>query len=649
MLVATDLSRERRCEQAPRTRTPKQPSTAHESGANIFHTCIHSAFLKIANSRRRGTVDRGACALMAWGKSTGATELIAKAATSETLVVLPFRAFGDAECDALCRGLEGNCTLTELKASGHTLGHVGLGAVGSLLGSGRCALRRLAIGNSSLGGAGIRAMVVGLGKADCSLHALDLGLKGLGINEGDEEALASLLVRCTDLRELQVGRNPLGTRGLQYLASGCLARPLGGTLLHLELDETTIDGVALGALADTAVEHGALVSVRTLDLSRNPAIGGGPGDQLRRLLCALPSLRNLQLQACNLDGHAAAALGTALLGGPSAARPALVEMSLSDNPLLLAELLANDAAGGEAVVATSASADGQDDVVLLSDTAEGRRPRPLPSCFTESSLPTRVEYERSLFLPLHERLALEASALERNERGGRGGPPVESSGASSAADRDPQAAMRAEGALRLVAGLRVASSLTTLKLGTCGMADCVAAALSAGPAALASLTELDVRSNQLGAIGAAALLSLPSLCSLSLFDNASVFGGGAACGRTTPPAAQGAAGRAAAVAAALANETAPLTSLDLGACGLEEAAGLAMLTRPLEAGGLPSLTCLELFGNGPASSKASSGAAVGEAEGTAWAAAISALRAARPGLDVAWREPTEPAAAEQRP
>jgi len=588
------------------------------------------------------------CALMAWGKSTGATELIAKAATSKTLVVLPFRAFGDAECAALCRGLEGNCTLTELKASGHALGHVGLGAVGSLLGSGRSALRRLAIGNSSLGGAGIRAMVAGLGKADCPLHALDLGLKGLGINEGDEEELASLLMRCTDLRELQIGRNPLGTRGLQCLASGCLARPLGGSLLHLELDETTIDGVVLGALADAAVERGALLSVRTLDLSRNPAIGGKPGDQLRRLLGALPSLRNLQLQACNLDGHAAAALGAALLGGPSAARPALVELSLSDNPLLLAGLLANDAAGGEAVAATSARAAAQDAVLLLSDATDGRRP--LPSCFTESSLPTRVEYERSLFLPLHERLALETSALERSARGGGvGGPPVESSGGSSAAGRDPQAAMGAEGALRLVAGLRVASSLTTLKLGTCGMVDCVAAALSAGPAAMASLTELDVRSNQLGAIGAAALLSLPSLCSLSLFDNASVFGGGAACGRTTPPAAQGAAGRAAAVAAALANETAPLTSLDLGACGLEDAAGLAMLTRPLEGGGLPSLACLELFGNGPASSKASSGAAVGEAEGTAWAAAISALRAARPGLDVAWREPTEPAAAEQRP
>ena len=94
--------------------------------------------------------------------SMRAADLIAKLPSSTSLIILPFRTFGDAEAVALCKALAGNTTLTELKASGHALGTEGLSAVGALLGSGRCPLRHLAIGNSTLHAEGLHTLQVAL-------------------------------------------------------------------------------------------------------------------------------------------------------------------------------------------------------------------------------------------------------------------------------------------------------------------------------------------------------------------------------------------------------------------------------------------------------------------------------------------------------
>ena len=218
---------------------------------------------------------------MAWGRppsgSSPAADLIAKAATNASLVVLPFRSFGDAECVALCAALRGNQTLTELKASGHKLQASGLHAVGELLGSGECGLCRLAIGDSSLGGRGVRSLCAGLlakdSSAVCKLHALDLSFKGLGKCNDDAEALAELLVRCYQLRELDLSRNPLGPSGWRALFT---MPGLGGTLGKLgavDLSDTMANDAALGELARLGCE---LPVLQSLSLARNPDLGGLP-------------------------------------------------------------------------------------------------------------------------------------------------------------------------------------------------------------------------------------------------------------------------------------------------------------------------------------------------------------------------------------
>ena len=215
---------------------------------------------------------------MAWGRSpageSSADDLIAKAAICSSLVVLPFRRFGDVQCVALCAALRGNQTLTELKASGHKLEASGLHAVGELLGSGECGLSRLAIGDASLGGRGVKSLYSGLVAKDgadvCPLLALDVSFKGLGERKDDAEALAEFLSRCGRLTELDLSRNPLGPSGWRTLFTtfGLVGGALLGTL---DLSETMADDAALEELALLGNRLGALQS---LSLARNPDLGG---------------------------------------------------------------------------------------------------------------------------------------------------------------------------------------------------------------------------------------------------------------------------------------------------------------------------------------------------------------------------------------
>jgi hypothetical protein len=277
---------------------------------------------------------------MAWGKPSAdgnpAAELISKARTTPSLHILPFRAFGDAECVALFAALRGNRTLTELRASGHALGVVSLQALGALLASGdECAIRHLAIGNASLGGAGVSLLCDALGDSHIALHTLDLGLKGLGAPDAD--ALGRLLRHCPQLRHLELGRNPLGVLGARVLATqGVLSLELE----FLGLCDCALDGTALDALttaattATTAAGGGILRALRTLHVASNPSIGqskmdpsGGLDAALGRLLGALPALTVLDAHACELGEGAAAALALAI-----ASHGCLLELQLANNP-----------------------------------------------------------------------------------------------------------------------------------------------------------------------------------------------------------------------------------------------------------------------------------------------------------------------------
>ena len=408
---------------------------------------------------------------MVWGTAaststpaTTATELISKASTTHSIVVLPFRKFGDPELIALCEKLAAAPSITEIQASGKKLGADGANALGALLGSGKCALRKLAAGDSAFAECGgLGGLLHGLTTAanPCPLQTLDLGLKGFdGARDG--ATLQALLSCCDSLRELDLSRNPkLGAGVSSVAASGCLLHGL----TRLDLSETGLDGAALFDLGHHAA--GRTLPLATLYLSRNPSLGGDAKD-LSTLLVSFRELTCLRLQGCALDATDAEALSIGLR--PSGAVINLTELKLCDNPSLFAP------------------------------------PATLPSRFIDSALPTRAEYEASLSLSRDQRLA-----IERRTRGG-----------GSAAAEEEELSSTSEA---LLSGLAACPKLTLLTIGDCGLTDAGALTLCRGLATTASssgqssLTELDARSNRLSAKGAAALLLIGGLRKLTLFNN----------------------------------------------------------------------------------------------------------------------------------
>jgi hypothetical protein len=575
---------------------------------------------------------------MAWGTAvadpaTTASELVAKAAATGAVTVLPFRRFGDAEMAALCKLLAATPSITEVHASGQALGPEGAAALGELLGSGRCALRRLAVGDQSLGTSGaLRALCDGLAGAPCPLQVVDLSLKDLD-GHRDGATLGAVVGQCTELCELDLSRNPqLGAPGLAaVVASGCLHA--GRCLARLELSEAGLDGAAIGALADAAVGGGtSILSLQSLHLCRNPAIGGSGGAELGRLVTRLRALRSLHVQGCTLGARAAAALGGALGGDHTA----LVELRLSDNPELC-----NGGEGGEGGEGGGEGGGGEggkggegnrdevgcDEAGCAAGDADEEPDdgRVLPTSFIASSLPSRVDFEASLRLPRTARLAA--------ERRGRLPSARVHATAARATGTTVQAADGLSAAVRsLAAAVSACPHLASVHLGGCGLDDAFAHAVCRGlaargaqgppadgasagsaPPGVTSLSELDVRSNALSAAGAAALLRIRGMGRLALFDNAAIG------------AAMSTAAGAHDVADAL-HAADTLHSLDLGACGLGVAA-LDAICVALRGGAAARLRCLELFGNGDADSR------------DTWLAAMAALREERAGLDVAWKEP----------
>ena len=526
---------------------------------------------------------------MAWGKpstaspAATASELVAKASATNSIVVLPFRTFADAEMTALCGLLAAAPAITAINSSGKALGAEGAAALGALLSSGRCALRKLAVGDATFAESGGLRTLAGSVEASCPLHVLDLGYKGLDGARDGTSALTPLLSRCADLRDLTLSRNPeLGAAGVAALvASGCLGASC--TLTRVEVSESGLGGAAIAALAAAATT--GMRSLDTLLLARNPAIGAdGPqgATALGRLMASLPALRCIHLQECALATAAAAALASALGG----AHMALGEVRLCGNDGLFAD------AQGEG----------------------GGNVEALPASFIESALPTRIEYEASLRLPHTERAAAERVARASTH---------------SATDRvTGSTTVGANGGagLALLAALGACPRLSTLSMGSCALTDHHASALRraargrlapAGGTNVVCVADLDVRSNRLSAAGAADLLIVSGIERLALFDN--------------PPIGTSAAGSSTALRAAL-GQTACLHTLDLGACGLNTPT-LKEVCTALCGGAAPLLRCLELFGNG-------------QEDGDAWKAVLAELREERDEIDVAWKEPAGDAPSE---
>lgn len=530
-----------------------------------------------------------AFASMAWGKPQSssptetASELIAKAHNTGSLVVLPMRTFGGQEMVALCDMLASNTTITELKASGKPIGAEGARAIGTLLASTDCSLRRLAVGDTNFGNeGGLHEMRVMLQNSQCSLHALDMSFKGL--QASDAEDLAAVVGRCTELRELDLSRNSLGTRGLSKpLAAAASASE---SLAELVLSEADLDATAISAIVDASA-GGQLRALHTLHASHNPRIGDA--SELGRLLAMLPSLRELHLKGCGLGAAAASALGTAL-GTASHLR----ELKVDDNPMLLVVgtegTETGDGNAGANAVATASA------VAAAHNEADGE----LPGSFIQSSIPSRAAYEASLSLPRAQRLAAERSA-------------------ASLATNLKHSPHNMPSAPSFIAGLAACNSLQVVSMGGCGMNNSAAEELRRASSLTSSsphLTRLDCRSSMLGAEGTSALFRIQGLVHLELFDNPAI-------GRESE-GLEGSASRR-----SLSNGLSAATTLrhlDLGACALS-ATTFGTLSTALQVGGAASLRCLELFGNGDQHSV------------PAWKQALDALREARPDLDVAWKEP----------
>lgn len=128
----------------------------------------------------------------------------------------------------------------------------------------------------------------------------ELSLRRCQLDGTAARSLARLLRLYPELKALYLGTNPLGFEGARALCDALV----GGFLETLELSECDLDDQACRTLAR------ALKTVRHLDLSRNPNVGGlGVAAIVRRAT----DLRTLDVSGCGLaDG--ADALADALRG-----------------------------------------------------------------------------------------------------------------------------------------------------------------------------------------------------------------------------------------------------------------------------------------------------------------------------------------------
>jgi len=418
-----------------------------------------------------------------------------------------------------------------------------------------------------LDGAGCQRLCAVLAEAPGTLTELDVSGHVIG-DEGVRAIGAFLAAPGCALERLGLGDPAFGAGGVRALTDA-----LGGvqsSLSSLGLEYRGLGvagGAALASLLSTS-----LLQLRDLNLARNPLgdegllallSGGGAG---------LLQLDTLDVSGANLTAAAASSLAAAvaaLNGSAAGALGSLSRLKISSNDL------------GDSGAAALA---------LLIEAAAARL-----SCLSAREC------------------RLGATGV------GRLGEAIGRSGVQLALlDLEENAEMGDAGCVALAEGLARRSpqkgggSTAELKLGSCGCADAGAAAL----ARVSGIVTLSLPHSLLGAAGAAALLGLPGLRHLGLFDNSAV---GFSLGGEGANQAHTAQSLVEALRAA-----SSLDHLDLGACGLADPRLLCALAHPTCAAGL---RCVELNGN-PLESD------------MCWAA-LADIRRRRPELDVVWRPPQQ--------
>jgi len=574
---------------------------------------------------------------MAWGarSNLGIDDLVARVASDESnltaLALLPSRRFGAAESAALAGALRANTRIAELHLGGRAMSAESASLLAEALierssrevaptattgasSSSAASLRALSVGDASFGCAGAAALAPLLSHAGALCGELDLEFRGIGL-EG-ARALSEAVVEARKrsskaggggtaplfLQSLNLARNPSLGGG-----DGAACEALSAALFDGVEAEREGGGGAGGTgavLTSLDLSGCALSSAGVAALVRDDAASSAsPPPSRSPSPSPLLSLRLERNEA--LDDLAAAALARALAppgrgGGGGLAN--LRHLSLSGCPLV------GDAAAGALSAALSAAA-----AAAAAPAPCALRSLDLSGCGVG---PLGAEHLAAALRSAGCRLR----KLRLSGGGGGGGGGGEGAPAAApAAAPAPARTIGDEGALSLARALAEASPsssfrLADLDLSSCGLSRGEAAAALLSPSVEEGLEALTLAGNPLcdaGAVAVAAALLLRR------------------------------------------KSKDRLQHLDLAACGigLEGAAALAeaLLTTTAETEGgdgkqeegksefaAPSLRTLVLGGN-PAT------------EDDAFAERVVArLREARPELDVAWRSGDQHAAAAEK-
>ena len=417
---------------------------------------------------------------------------------------------------------------------------------------------------------------------------------------GPEECVNLCAALCSShtLTELGASGHAVGERGAHAL--GELLARADCSLRKLSLGDANFGDAGVLALLDGLAGSPA-ASLEELDLEFKglSAACAAPLGQLAR---ALPSLRRLTLARNALGDAAAAALG----GGVAASAAPLAHLDVSACDLGEAALASLGAAarGGALGALRTLRASRNASIGGGGERAAAALRFLLEALPSLASLWLEECGLTAAFARALPATGLQLRSADGGGGGGGGGGVALEIGATAL--EELQIGRNAElgdgGGIAIADGVR-GGALRTLGAAGCAFGDGAAAALAASSA---HLVVLDLGSSKVGATGAAALLASPSLRSLRLFDNPAVG-----------------AGAAAALVPALCHGARALESLDLGACALDAPAIVALCAALRDGATAPALQTLELFGN-----EAAKGLK----------AELDAVRAARPALDVAWRE-----------
>ena len=257
------------------------------------------------------------CTNTFWGRKRGIRDLVEKISSNLTspksLHILSSRTFNDESAVALCDALANNNVLTELFASGHTLGPAGFAAFSRLLSNGS-ALQYLSIGSSRMGSEGLSVLSEGIASNN-ALRVLNLELKGIAVTAGNSaglDALCQALVENSSLHELIISRNSLGNIGACMLADMVRKKCSVGNLQVLTMSEVALGMDGMIMLGKALVDG----SVIFLDVSYNPNIGP---NGISGFVAAggINALKTLVSNGCNIGDEGICMLARALRNGRS--------------------------------------------------------------------------------------------------------------------------------------------------------------------------------------------------------------------------------------------------------------------------------------------------------------------------------------------